>query len=64
MKYFCLRLCDLLYDLSLILNANIWQELLVEVHCPNLLYVGMLQKYMGVEENPWQNQALASGYRR
>lgn len=43
---------------KLILNANIWQELLVERHCPNPLYMGMLQKYMEVEENLWQNQTL------
>lgn len=40
MKYFCLCLCDLLHDV--ILNANVWQELLMEVGCPNPLYGGML----------------------
>lgn len=64
MKYFCLCLCDLLHDLNLILNANVWQELLMEVGCPNPLYVGMLWKYKGGEENPWQNQTHTSGYRR
>lgn len=62
MKYFCLCLCDLLHDLNLILNANVWQELVMVVDCPNPLCGNVIEVYMGGEENPWQNQTLMSGF--